>query len=68
MGRSKKAQTISEVLLAEAKATASVYRLAKDTLIPQPTLHRFMAGQTMLGLRHADRLAEHLGLRLVKVR
>ncbi len=44
------------------------YRIAKDTGIPDPSLWRFVQGETSLRLDKADVLADYLGLELVKKR
>ncbi len=44
----------------------SVYRVAKDSGVPQPVLHRFMAGEQGLKLETADKLAKYLKLKLTK--
>jgi len=57
---------ISDQLKQAVEAYGSVYRVAKDSGIPQPTLQRFMAGQSGLSLRHVDRLCEHLDMKLTR--
>lgn len=43
----------------------SIYRIAKDTGIPQPVLHRFMTGdRPSIRLKTAESLAAYFGMRL----
>lgn len=42
----------------------NVTRLAKGAGVPQPVLHRFVAGERDLTLRTAEKLAAYLGLEL----
>ena len=44
----------------------SVYRVAKDSGVPQPVLHRFVAGERDMYLETADRLAAYFGVGLRK--
>jgi plasmid maintenance system antidote protein VapI len=46
------------------KSGQSVYAVAKATGIPQPVLHRFMAGEHGMTLRTAEKLMRHFGLEL----
>ena len=56
---------LSGALRAAVRATGlPLNAVARAAGIPQPVLHRFMAGQRDLTLRTADRLARHLGLEL----
>ncbi len=41
----------------------TTYRIAKDSGVPQPVLHRFMAGEQDIVLLTANKLATYLGLR-----
>lgn len=63
---SKQKTTITDVLKAAIKESGvSRYRIAKDTGITEPSLCRFVQGQSSLRLDKADVLAKYLGLRLV---
>jgi transcriptional regulator with XRE-family HTH domain len=42
------------------------YRIAKETGISEPTLSRFMSGERGLPMTTLDRLADHLGLDIVR--
>ena len=44
----------------------SVYRVAKDSGVPQPVLHRFVAGERDIYLETADRLTAYFGVKLSK--
>ena len=58
--------TLSEQLRAAIENSGlSVYRIAKDSGVPQQTLQRFVTGQRDIRLAQtADRLAEYFGMRL----
>jgi len=62
----------AEVMLSDTlrreieRSERSRYALSRDTGINQSVLSRFVNGHTGLSLANADRLAEALGLRLVK--
>lgn len=57
---------ISDQLKEAVEQYGSVYRVAKDSGVPQPTLQRFMAGQSGLSMPHIDRLCDFFGMRLTK--
>jgi hypothetical protein len=57
--------TITAQLKAAIQASgASIYKLAKDSGVPQPVLQRFMAGDRDIKLATVDKLAALLDLRL----
>jgi plasmid maintenance system antidote protein VapI len=61
----KQRKTMTEQLKkAIADSGLSVYKLAKESGVPQPVLHRFMAGEQGISLATADKLAKYLKLRL----
>ena len=45
---------------------ASLYRIAKDSGVPQSVVHRFATGQRQIKLDAADKLAAYFGMRLTK--
>lgn len=49
------------------ESTASQYRIAKDSGVPQPTVHAFAGGRAVSG-ETVDRLAMYFGVRLTKPR
>ena len=57
---------MTDVLRAAIQESGSTrYRIAKATGLREPSLCRFMQGETSLRLDKADALAAYLGLRLV---
>ncbi len=44
----------------------TIYRIAKDSGIPQPTVQRFAAGKRDMYLETADKLAAYFGMRLTR--
>jgi hypothetical protein len=44
----------------------TLYRISKDSGVQYMALYRFARGRTMLSLDAVDKLAEYLGLRLVR--
>jgi transcriptional regulator with XRE-family HTH domain len=62
-----KPKPITEVIRDAIKNSGlTPYRIAKDSGVSQPTLSRFLSRQRGLSADAVDRLAEALGLRLVK--
>ena len=59
---------ISDQLREAIRAYGSVYRLAKDSGVPQPVVNRFVTGERDLKLATADRLTEFLGMKLTQPR
>ena len=57
---------VSDQLRQAARDYGSVYRVAKDSGVPQPTLQRFMVGQAELSLPNVDKLCEFFGMRLTR--
>ncbi|MFC1596572.1 helix-turn-helix domain-containing protein [Planctomycetota bacterium] len=57
---------ISDQLRQAVQAYGSVYRVAKDSSVPQPTLQRFITGQSELSLPHVDRLCKFFGMKLTR--
>jgi predicted transcriptional regulator len=67
MAKSRQRSTVTDQLKQTiADSGLSVYKLAKESGVPQPVLHRFMAGEQDLKLATVDKLAGYLGLRLRK--
>jgi transcriptional regulator with XRE-family HTH domain len=67
MSKSKPSPTMTDALKAALEASGlSRYRIAKVTGLTEPSLSRFMRGETSLRLDKADLLAEYLGFRLVR--
>jgi len=65
VSKSKKPSTITDQLKRAIEASGlTTYMLAKRSGVPQPVLHRFMAGEQGLKLSTADKLAAYLKLRL----
>lgn len=59
--------TVTDALkTAIEESGVSRYRIAKDTGITEPSLCRFMQGQSSLRLDKADVLANYLGLELTR--
>ena len=44
----------------------SLNSIARETGIPQPNLHRFLAGKYDVSLATADKIAKYFGMRLTK--
>ena len=66
MSKSKNKPTMTEVIKAAIEnCGVSRYRIAQATGILEPSLSRFMRGETTILLNKADVLAEYLGYRLV---
>jgi plasmid maintenance system antidote protein VapI len=64
---SKKHHTLTDAIKrAIADSGLSVYMVAKESGVPQPVLHRFMADERDIKLGTADKLAKYLKLRLTK--
>jgi hypothetical protein len=57
---------ISDQLKRAVEGYGSVYRAAKDSGVPQPTLQRFMSGGSGLSMPHMDHLCDFFGMRLTK--
>ena len=47
---------------------ASLYRIAKDSGVPHPVVHRFAHGERKSSWTQADKLAEYFGMRLTRPR
>jgi plasmid maintenance system antidote protein VapI len=62
----KAANMTDQLKKAIAKSGLTINGLAVASGIPQPVLHRFMAGERDLKLATADKLATYLGLKLGK--
>jgi hypothetical protein len=57
--------TVSEQLESQIRLyPETVYRLSKETGIPQPTLLRFLSGERGLAMGSIDKLADFFGLEL----
>jgi len=49
------------------KSGLTVYRISKDSGVPQPTLQRFVSGERDIRLgQTADKLAAYFGMRLTR--
>jgi plasmid maintenance system antidote protein VapI len=60
-----KPKTVTDQLKQAITASGlSVTALAKESGVPQPVLHRFMAGEQGLKLATVDKLAAYLKLKL----
>jgi plasmid maintenance system antidote protein VapI len=60
-----KRQSLTDVLKSAIHQTGEpLYRLAKRSGVPQPSIYRFVTGQRDIRLETADKLAAALGLRL----
>ena len=57
---------ISDQLREAMQGYESINRVAKDSGISQPILHRFYHGERDLRLETADKLAAFFGMRLTK--
>lgn len=57
---------ISDQLREAMQNYGSIYRVAKDSGVSQPILHRFYHGERDLRLETADQLAAFFGMRLTK--
>lgn len=60
------AATVSEQLREAIEGYGSVYRVAKDSGIPQSTLQRFAAGDRGLSMESIDRLAAFFEMHLTR--
>jgi plasmid maintenance system antidote protein VapI len=63
----RKPKTLTDQLRHAIEASGlSTNKLAVESGVPQPVLHRFMASEQGLTLETADKLAAYLGLNLKK--
>jgi plasmid maintenance system antidote protein VapI len=64
-----KRQRLQDVLRAAIRGTGKpIYRIAKESGVPQPSILRFMSGERDIRLETAEKLAASLGLGLKKTR
>ena len=65
--KSNRTLTLTEQLSAAiADSGLSIYRIAKDSGVPQATLQRFVSGQRDMRLSNANKVAAYLELHLTK--
>ena len=65
MSKAKQPLTMTDQLKRAIVASGlTVYRIAKDSGVPQPVVHRFMAGDQGISLATAEKLARYLKLKL----
>lgn len=64
MAKSKESTVTDQLKRAIERSGLTLYRIAKDSDIAYPILHRFMAGERDLKLATVDKLAKYLKLRL----
>ena len=60
--------TLTDQLKEVIRDYGTVYRVAKDSGVPQPVVQRFVTDQRGISLATADRLAEFFGLELRPIR
>jgi hypothetical protein len=61
----KKGDTVSEVLRkAIVDSGETLYRVAKDSGVSYPAVHRFVRHKHTISLKAVDKLCTYLGLRL----
>jgi hypothetical protein len=58
--------SVSGQLLEVVRRYGSVYRVAKDSGIPQSVLQRFVAGDRGLSMQNIDKLAEFFDMHLTR--
>ncbi len=64
---SKRAVTVSQLLRVTIRDSGkTLYRVAKDSGVSYPALHRFVVGKRSLSMPALDRLCAYLGLELRK--
>ena len=63
----KKGVAVSKALKQAVRGSGkTLYRVAKDSGVSYPTLHRFMAGKRSISVEALDKLCLYLGLKLTK--
>jgi plasmid maintenance system antidote protein VapI len=65
MASNKRTWTMTRQLKKAVEASGlTINKLAVESGVPQPVLHRFMAGERGISLATAEKLATYLGLKL----
>jgi len=58
--------SITDQLQEAIEGYGSIYAVARDSGVSQPSIHRFMAGERDLRLATADTLCEFFGMHLTR--
>ena len=68
MKNTKQVEFADQIRQAVRESGLTPYRICKDTEIDQAMMSRFLAGKMWLGEATMNRLAEYLGLEVVKTK